>query len=75
MISHLIKTRDTSHITRNLVKFKNTPAAVLQPKWVTPEDEQAPYESHQLCRDLMHSILAKDMDVMTESKMVVEEVK
>ena len=47
----------------------------IMPKWVTPEDEQAPYESHRLCCDLMHSILAKDMNVMTESKMVVEEVK
>ena len=30
MISHLIKTRDTSHINRDLVEFKNTLAAVLQ---------------------------------------------
>ena len=30
MISHLIKTCDTSHVNCNLVEFKNTPAAVLQ---------------------------------------------
>lgn len=47
----------------------------IAPKWVAPEDEQAPYESRRLCRDLTRGILAKDMDTMTESKTVVEEVK
>jgi hypothetical protein len=47
----------------------------IAPEWVTPEDEQALYESHWLCCDLMHGILTKDIDTMTESKTVVEEMK
>jgi len=44
----------------------------VAPKWVTPEDEQEPYESRRLWRDLTRAILAKDMDAATESKTAVE---
>jgi len=44
----------------------------VAPKWVAPEDEQEPYESHRLWRDLTRAILAKDMDAATESKTAVE---
>jgi hypothetical protein len=44
----------------------------VAPKWVAPEDEQEPYESRRLWRDLTRAILAKDMDAATESKTAVE---
>ena len=44
----------------------------VAPKWVAAEDEQEPYESRRLWRDLTRAILAKDMDAATEAKMTVE---
>jgi hypothetical protein len=44
----------------------------VAPKWVAPEDEQEPYESRRLWRDLTRAILAKDMDAATESKTAIE---
>jgi oxysterol-binding protein-related protein 8 len=44
----------------------------VAPKWVAPEDEQEPYESRRLWRDLTRAVLAKDMDAATESKTAVE---
>lgn len=44
----------------------------VAPKWIAPEDEQEPYESRRLWRDLTRAILAKDMDAATESKTAVE---
>jgi hypothetical protein len=44
----------------------------VAPKWVAPEDEQEPYESRRLWRDLTRAILAKDMDAATEAKTAVE---
>jgi len=44
----------------------------VAPKWVAAEDEQEPYESRRLWRDLTRAILAKDMDAATEAKTTVE---
>jgi hypothetical protein len=44
----------------------------VAPKWIAPEDEQEPYESRRLWRDLTRAILAKDMDAATEAKTAIE---
>jgi len=44
----------------------------VAPKWIAPEDEQEPYESRRLWRDLTRAIVAKDMDAATEAKTAVE---
>jgi len=44
----------------------------VAPKWVAAEDEQEPYESRRLWRDLTRAILTKDMDAATEAKTTVE---
>jgi len=46
--------------------------SAIAPKWVAPEDEQEPYESRRLWRDLTRALLAKDMDAATAAKGAVE---
>jgi hypothetical protein len=46
--------------------------SAIAPKWVAPEDEQEPYESRRLWRDLTRALLAKDMDAATNAKGAVE---
>lgn len=46
--------------------------SAIAPKWVAPEDEQEPYESRRLWRDLTRALLAKDMDAATAAKTAVE---
>ncbi|KAN0138732.1 hypothetical protein V8E53_003720 [Lactarius tabidus] len=46
--------------------------SAIAPKWVAPEDEQEPYESRRLWRDLTCALLAKDMDAATAAKGAVE---
>jgi len=44
----------------------------VAPKWVAPDDEQEPYESRRLWRELTRAIIARDMDAATEAKTSVE---
>lgn len=46
--------------------------SAIAPKWVAPEDEQEPYESRRLWRDLTRALLAKDMEAATAAKSAVE---
>ena len=46
--------------------------SAIAPKWVAPEDEQEPYESRRLWRDLTRALGAKDMDAATNAKGAVE---
>jgi len=44
----------------------------VAPKWVAPDDEQEPYESRRLWRELTRAITARDMDAATGAKTTVE---
>jgi hypothetical protein len=51
---------------------QNLDGSAFAPKWVAPEDEQEPYESHRLWHDLTRALLAEDMDAATAAKGAVE---
>jgi hypothetical protein len=51
---------------------QNLDGSAFAPKWVAPEDEQEPYESHRLWHDLIRALLVEDMDAATAAKGAVE---
>ncbi|TFY80784.1 hypothetical protein EWM64_g3222 [Hericium alpestre] len=73
--SHVMEYKDMRTGKKRVLFDVDKGGAKVAPKWVGPLEEQAPYESRRLWKELTEAIQRKDMDAATAAKTKVEDAQ
>ncbi|KAG8220235.1 hypothetical protein J3R82DRAFT_1274 [Butyriboletus roseoflavus] len=73
--SHVMEFKSNTAGTKRVLFDVVKDGQNIAPKYVTPEDEQEPYESRRLWFNLTQAIEARDMEAATRAKTAVEDAQ